>query len=784
MARKKGGANITDQNLLIQHIEKIGLAVAVLVGALLVSRGISTERLDADVSPDTLSQTSSEVRNFIERENWDVADGLSQQRSAPQDYPERVVKMEQDILSQNYAGAVPFDPPTASQTTRRSDPNLYIASNLRAVAITGGLAYKKTDERNDPTADDKDAEIKAAAKKKPTGRKPKRNSGDLAAGSDIFGGGGGDGGGMENMMGGMGGTGDGGMAGMGSGTSRQLDPKKLIGFRPGSNQILETGTVLPTGGGQAAAGAAGGAAGGAGMMSANLEDGGPGGGSEGAGMEGMMNQQTSNTSLTAVSVPSTVVGVTGVFPFKKQWDEYNRVLQGASGYESSRDRPRFVFLRAERVDVTDDPQRQIQDGEWEQITHTSQHRGYTKDWDGSPRELVDEQYLDPFITFVAPPLMMREIDEMLTHPDIPLRNAPAVSEEPVAEENETPADDGQPSDLPGGFITQPAGASRPAAGQGGGGGMMGGGGMGDMMGGGGMGDMMGGGGGMMGGMMGGMGGGGGGAAFSGQIPEFKLVRFFDFNATPGHVYKYRVKLLLEDPNHPNINVTKDYRQHVAPPLRSLDQDVVDRLAGLNDGNGDPTHRLFFRETEWSDPTEGVYVPVPTQVFAGGIEYQTASRDSQQRIYTDKEPIGIVKPVIWDELRGVDVPHAFTVHRGSVLNNQIDIEYAHPVSSVIKAVEQFDFQSDLIVGDIRGGEELPGSTRNRRVLAPGEFVLIDGSGKLIVRNEIDDLDLFSRYDFTPPETATGAGGMEGMMGGEGGEGGGNMAEMMQQGGGGR
>lgn len=791
MAKNKGGANITQRNFLIQHVEKLGLAVAVLIGAMLVSRGFSTKRLDSSKTPDTLRQTSNEIRTFIESPSWEGENGLAVNRSAPQDYPERVAKLEQPILSQNYASAVPFDPPTSSQTTRRSDPNLYVAANLQAFAITGGLAYKKTDERDDPTVDDQDAEIKE--EKKPKARKPKRKNEDPSGLGNIFGGGaGGDegGGNMAEMMQQGGGEGEGQMAGMGSGSSRQLDAKKLIGFRPGNNQILESGTVLPTGGGRAAAGAAGGAEGGAGMMTASLDDGGGPGSEGGGGMSEMMSQQSNTASSTAISVGATVVGVTGVFPFKKQWDEYNRVLQGASGYESSRDRPRFVFLRAERVDVTDDPARVVQDGEWTQVTHTNQHRSYTKDWDGSPRELVDEQYLDPFVTFVAPPLMMREIDDLLTHPDIPLRNAPVASEEPAAEEQQ-PADVEQPSDLPGGFLEQPAaGGGNRAGGQpaGGGGmaGMMGGGGgmAGMMGGGGGMEGMMGGMGGMA-GMMGGMGG-GGGAVFAGQIPEFKLIRFFDFSAVPGRVYRYRVKLLLEDPNHPNINVTKDYRQHAAPPLRSLDQDVVDRINGLNDGQGDPQHRLFFRETEWSDPTEPVYVPIPTQVFAGGIQYQTPSRDSQQRSYQDKEPVGVVKPVIWDELRGVDIPHAFTIHRGAVLNSELNVEYAHPVSSTIKAVEKFDFQSNLIVGDIRGGDELPGSTRTRRVLSPGEFAFIDAEGSLIVRNELDDLDLFDRYDFTPRESTSGAGegGMGAMMGGEGGEGGGNMAEMMQQGGGGR
>jgi hypothetical protein len=256
-----------------------------------------------------------------------------------------------------------------------------------------------------------------------------------------------------------------------------------------------------------------------------------------------------------------------------------------------------------------------------------------------------------------------------------------------------------------------------------------------------------------------------------------MVRFYDFTAEPGRIYRYRVQLLLEDPNHPNIKITKDYPQHLAPPLRSLDEDVVARINRLNDAE----HKKFFRETEWSDPTAPVSVPDPTQVFAGTALYQAMSRDQNQTAFMDKEPLGTLKPVVWDPERGVDIPHNFTVYRGSVLNQTTDIEYAHPVSTVINAVESFDFTTNLFVGDIRGGELLPGSSRDWQVLTPGEFALIDGQGRLIVRNELDDMEMFNRYDFKPPvEEGTGGNSMEDMMGGE--EGG--MAEMMEQGAGGR
>ena len=100
--------------------------------------------------------------------------------------------------------------------------------------------------------------------------------------------------------------------------------------------------------------------------------------------------------------------------------------------------------------------------------------------------------------------------------------------------------------------------------------------------------------------------------------------------------------------------------------------------------------------------------------------------------------------------------------------------------MINAVESFDFTTNLFVGDIRGGELLPGSSRDWQVLTPGEFALIDGAGRLIVRNELDDMEMFNRFEFKPPvEEEASGNSMDGMMGGE--EGG--MAEMMEAGAGG-
>ncbi|MCH2371732.1 MAG: hypothetical protein MK324_14535, partial [Pirellulales bacterium] len=66
-----------------------------------------------------------------------------------------------------------------------------------------------------------------------------------------------------------------------------------------------------------------------------------------------------------------------------------------------------------------------------------------------------------------------------------------------------------------------------------------------------------------------------------------------------------------------------------------------------------------------------------------------------------------------------------------------------------------------------------------ITAPGEFVLFDKDGSLIVHSEIDDIDIWERFNYQPDApTDNSGGGMGGAMGGMDG----GMGGMMDPGGG--
>jgi hypothetical protein len=103
----------------------------------------------------------------------------------------------------------------------------------------------------------------------------------------------------------------------------------------------------------------------------------------------------------------------------------------------------------------------------------------------------------------------------------------------------------------------------------------------------------------------------------------------------------------------------------------------------------------------------------------------------------------------------------------VMNAKGDIEVPHPLTLTFKKIKDYDFRGDIVIADIRGGETV-GGERTAPLYSPIECAAIDARGRLVVRNEIDDLDLYRRHAYIEDTTTTssgemGSGAPAGMMG---------------------
>jgi hypothetical protein len=523
--------------------------------------------------------------------------------------------------------------------------------------------------------------------------------------------------------------------------------------------------------------------------------------------------------------------VKAVVPWKKQFAEYEQKLAESVGYNPQRDVPNYNYFEAERAEVPADPNQPL---EWEVVCWTKQqYEDIQYYWAGTMPEIVDPQYISPFLTMPVPPVLMEDTEHLALHSLVTkARTLPVVdpSAAPAKRERGEQSKPGQgigqgpgalgaggaqgmASGIPGMGMGMPGmgmpGMAMPSTGGG-----MPAGGMDPSMAMGGMMSGM-----SSAGMMGsGMMGGGVGAAVAPQV-DYKLVRFFDMNVEPGKTYRYRIRVALSDPNYidPNPRSASDDASGTTAPtggaaalaggamgmgmggvggevggraltLSALEDEVAARLKkqqAEDAANSTPenTIKTTWRFTEWSEPSQPVQVPLrPHDLIAGTVEADRISampyNGNARFEFPIAEASGKFVPVVWDGSLGVRVPLEKEVYRGSVLNDKQNVEIAHPLDYEFRQVKDYDFKTDAVVVDIRGGEPLPKgkSKKDEELTSPGEFLVMKPNGELMAANELEDLDEYRQTLFVDDKPSSG-GGIPGMPGGA------SMADMMMGGAGG-
>ena len=99
-----------------------------------------------------------------------------------------------------------------------------------------------------------------------------------------------------------------------------------------------------------------------------------------------------------VAASGNVIVVKALVPYRKQADEYKRVLGEAIGYDPMRDQPRIVFFQAQRVGrdrrpAERDPGSRLAVGD--DTPKTAQTKAKEQRWHGVMPEIADYNYVDP-----------------------------------------------------------------------------------------------------------------------------------------------------------------------------------------------------------------------------------------------------------------------------------------------------------------------------------------------------------------------------------------------------
>jgi hypothetical protein len=239
--------------------------------------------------------------------------------------------------------------------------------------------------------------------------------------------------------------------------------------------------------------------------------------------------------------------------------------------------------------------------------------------------------------------------------------------------------------------------------------------------------------------------------------ENYLFRFFDFTVEPGKRYIYRVKLAVSNPNYNMKPVYLEKPEMAKTP--------------------------FLVQKDWSKPSSPISVANDTSALALGVE---------QPKRATSEPLGGMLVASWQQDTGMKVYNKFAVERGQLLNFKgAKVEAAQRrTGGPTLSPDDTTLHSEVLVVDMSGGKKLP-MVKPKQIeyekdqydktlpplgaekgaVSPGEILVMDPDGTLVVRNEFDDMAKVDSYISGPTQPAPGAprgpgGAMPGGFGGPG------------------
>jgi hypothetical protein len=639
------------KGLLLMHGEKVGIAVVGLISLWLVYSSLSAPRLEPRYQASKLDEQINQTKATVRDAEWPAPDSelASNVRYAKEVAKDAVPKVNSKLYRTSGAGFTAVIPPTQ----RRTDPPLLNAIEVRATGGSGLFAF--VDE-----AIRRQQELKQRALEEERAKEAEK----LAQ--------------QQQQQAEQGRPGRRGREAPGEMAAAPIDPD-----HPNRRAVM--GMTQPAG----------------------------------VPLQGGERIERAYWATVVAKVP-----------IRDQLKLYQDAFENARGYDPASDFPRYKGYMVERSEVVRgkplewkpvpvyDAQRKSIDAR-KPIAPVVSEKAVSKlyeimkEWAGQAIEPVDSRYIDSVLTLPLPPLVGRDWGADATHPDIPLAiNAPPPEVEPLeAEVVEQPADADDPESQfrsdpnQQGFGPRPGsfgpGFGRFPGGERGGIGP----GYGEM----GMrpymsSEMMG-----ERGYPGGFGGPGGQRGVLPSEVSYWLLRFFDFTVEPGKKYRYRVKLVLADPNH-------------GLPDSTLDPAVQDRLR--------TSKKKDYRiAEEWSEPSPTVGIPLM------GAVHLAEAKLPGGKTFNDEPVAKLMIETFNVDADGtaVHIAKEKDFRRGYVMNLKEKLDYTGDGDRWIDTFEEpYEIATGVTVLDVSGGDRL-----TKDMTAPSRVLLMDASGELMIRNELDD-----------------------------------------------
>ncbi|MGC3970126.1 MAG: hypothetical protein QM775_23200 [Pirellulales bacterium] len=377
-----------------------------------------------------------------------------------------------------------------------------------------------------------------------------------------------------------------------------------------------------------------------------------------------------NAQVQRRAVGEEWLTVTGLIPLEEQEAAYAKAFAGALDSRTN-SRPEYLPYEIQKTEVVNlDPNAPV---DWQNITPLVLSEVVSQEmakWAGNGAEYVEQKYVNwPFVTEPLPPLTNKDYGDWAAHlPEIaaaPVAAQPARGAAPAAAARVEAAPAGNPADpfapAAGGAAAAPAPAApKPDA-----------------------------------------------QAAASEKPKYLLFRFLDFNIEPTKAYRYRVKLIVKNPNH------------------KLDVSHLED-AKLADGES--------RETPWSEPSAPVAIPVLEKYFAG----------EGKSVGGDSEPETSFAVKQWSPRFAADIFYEFDKKLRVALLNDPAAVVKHRVpgdkrstdqqTSLVTNVLLADFAWEKTVDKLKG----PGGALEAKMTAkPAEMLVRTPRGELMIQTQLGD-----------------------------------------------
>lgn len=196
------------------------------------------------------------------------------------------------------------------------------------------------------------------------------------------------------------------------------------------------------------------------------------------------------------------------------------------------------------------------------------------------------------------------------------------------------------------------------------------------------------------------------------IPTYKLFRFFDTKVEGGKKYRYRVKLVLKNPNY---NVKTEYVESEAITVNP------------------------FIESEWSQPSPTAEVPLDTRLYCIGSRMERPAQTAP-KLDDFAGPTGQLMILKFDEVKGLEISKNLTKDNslpGMVLNfyntdfnNQSEDSFREQTSVA-------SFVTNDVVLDFSSKAKQTGPLFKGLPMPPARALLMSQDGKVFVLSEDKD-----------------------------------------------